>query len=407
MDALPQFVWLMQPDGSLIYTNQRWRDYSHRLSQHAGEQEGSAHRQHDDCLSSQERQRMRPHADALSEKDIWLQNLHPEDKERVLELQRQAFIKGEPYKFEYRLRDGHTGTYRWFFSQHVPLRNEAGQIVQWLGNCTDIDDQKRTGEALRESQERASALMNSSIIGIIIFEGDQIVDANDTFLRMTGYTREDLRAGRMNWMHMTAPDNLARTLEAHQEHTTQMSITPYEKEYVCKDGSRLPVVVGVIILQHHPYQGITFVLDNSARRELEQRKDAFLGMVSHELKTPLASLKLQTQLLRKKLGKQDLPNMEEVCARMDAQLNAITHLVDELLDISHIQAGTLEYAQDTVDLDEILEEVVDVIQGMDTTHTIVVQHAASPAIMVGDRDRLAQVFQNVLSNAIKYAPMLR
>ncbi|WP_338010096.1 PAS domain-containing protein [Ktedonobacter racemifer] len=391
MDALPQFVWLMQPDGSLIYTNQRWRDYSHPLSQHAGEQKGFARQQRDDCQPIQDRQRMLPHADSPSEKEIWLQNLHPEDKERVLELQRQAFIRGEPYKFEYRLRDGHTGTYRWFFSQHVPLRNKAGQIVQWLGNCTDIDDQKQTEEALRESQERASALVNSNIIGINIIEGEQIVDANDTFLCMTSYTREDLRAGNMNWLHMTHPDYLARTQQAHQELAIQQAIT-YEKEYVCKDGSRLPVLVGGVLFQHHPHQAIGFVLDNSARRELEQRKDAFLGMVSHELKTPLASLKLQTQLLRKKLGKQDLPNMEVVCARIDAQLNAITRLVDELLDISHIQTGTLEYAQDTVDLDEMLEDVVDVVQGMHTTHTIVVQHAASPAIVDGDRDRLAQVF---------------
>ena len=74
------------------------------------------------------------------------------------------------------------------------------------------------------------------------------MDANDTFLRMTGYTREDLRAGRMNWMHMTPPEYLARTQQAHQELATQQSMTPYEKEYVCKDGSRLPVFVGGVTL---------------------------------------------------------------------------------------------------------------------------------------------------------------
>lgn len=122
------------------------------------------------------------------------------------------------------------------------------------------------------------------------------------------------------------------------------------------------------------------------------------------MKTPLASLKLQTQLLRKKLGNQDLPNGEVVCARMDTQLNAITRLVDELLDLSRIQAGKLEYAHEMIDLDEMLKEAVDVIQHTQTTHTIVVHHAASPVFVVGDRDRLAQVVLNVLSNAIKYAP---
>nr|WP_040442367.1 PAS domain-containing protein [Ktedonobacter racemifer] len=69
------------------------------------------------------------------------------------------------------------------------------QILKWFGTATDIEERKRMEEALRQSQERASVLMNSSIIGIFVDEGEQIVDANDTFLRMTGYTCEDLRAG--------------------------------------------------------------------------------------------------------------------------------------------------------------------------------------------------------------------
>ncbi|GHO51306.1 hypothetical protein KSX_94690 [Ktedonospora formicarum] len=68
---------------------------------------------------------------------------------------------------------------------------------------------------------------------------------------------------------------------------------------MCKDGSRLPVLVGEVLLQHHSFQVITFVLDNLARKELEQRKDAFISMVSHELRNPLAALKLQTSLLHR------------------------------------------------------------------------------------------------------------
>jgi PAS domain S-box-containing protein len=85
--------------------------------------------------------------------------------------------------------------------------------------------------------------MNSSIIGIFVAEGEQIVDANDTYLRMTGYTREDLCTGSMNWRYMTPPEYLACTQQARQEMAIQQWMTPYEKEYVCKDGSRLPVLV--------------------------------------------------------------------------------------------------------------------------------------------------------------------
>jgi PAS domain S-box-containing protein len=290
----------------------------------------------------------------------------------------------------------------------MPVRDETGQVIKWFGTCTDIEDQKRIEEALRQSQQRANVLMNSSMIGIKITQGEQIVDANDTFLRMTGYTREDLRAGRMNVLHMTPPEYLARTRQVHQELASQQSIT-YEKEYVCKDGSRLPVLVCGVVLQHQPFQMIGFVLDNSARKALEQRKDDFIGMASHELKTPLTSLQLQTQLLGRQLAKQGISDAAPALSRMEVQGKRLEQLIGELLDVSKIQAGRLEYAQETVDLDALLREITDTLQQIHPSHTLVVRSAgqagqAEQTSLMGDPDRLGQVFTNLLSNAIKYSP---
>jgi PAS domain S-box-containing protein len=285
----------------------------------------------------------------------------------------------------------------------MPMRGEVGQIVKWFGTCTDIEEQKRTEEALRQSQEHVNALMNSNIIGIDVIEGEQIVDANDTFLHMTGYTREDLRAGRMNVMHMTAPEGLARTRQAHQELTTQQALTPYEKEYICQDGSRLPVLVGGVLLQHHPSQAIGFALDNSARKELEQRKDDFISMASHELRTPLTAVKLQTQLVRKRLAKQSQHEAATALAKAEKPIKQLERLITELLDVSRMQAGSLEYVRERVDLDELLREVTATISHLHPSHTILVRGRVR-ASLIGDRDRLGQVFTNLLSNAIKYSP---
>jgi PAS domain S-box-containing protein len=281
--------------------------------------------------------------------------------------------------------------------------DEAGQIVRWFGTSTDIEDQKRTEEALRQSQERVNALMNSNIIGIFANEGEQIVDANDTFLRLTGYTREDLRAGRINWMHMTPPEYLARTLEAHQELATQQSYMPYEKECVCQDGSRLPVVVGRVTLQANRSQGIAFVLDNSARKELDQRKDAFISMASHELRNPLTALKLQATLLHRQLARHGTLDQTPALARMETQIKTITRLVEELLDVSKIQAGRLEYVWEPVDLDALLQDITETLQQTSPSHTIVVRGTVGTSL-IGDPDRLGQVFTNLITNAIKYSP---
>ncbi|EFH88325.1 PAS domain S-box protein [Ktedonobacter racemifer] len=373
-ETVPQLVWSTGPDGLHEYTNQRWRDYT--------------------GLTPEQVQ---------SNRWAHLQLIHPDDREGTRALWQHAHDTGAMYEREERLRNGQTGAYRWFLVRAIPVRDEAGQIVKWIGTGTDIEDQKRIEEALRQSQERASTLMNSNIIGTNIAEGEQIVDANDTFLRMTGYTREDLRAGRINWMRMTPPEFLARTQQAHEELATQQSMPPYEKEYMCKDGSRLPVLVGRVVLEHHPSQAIGFVLDNSARKELEQRKDDFISMASHELRNPLAAVKMQTQLVRKRLERQSHHEAATALSRVEGPVKQLERLIGELLDVSKIQAGRLEYVRETVDLDALLHEVADTMQQLSTTHTIVVRGAA-PRLLVGDKDRLGQVFTNLISNAIKYSP---
>jgi PAS domain S-box-containing protein len=371
-ETVPQLVWIERADGYVEYVNQRYTDYL----QAKPEQLQSAG---------------------------WSHFLHADDAQRTLSAWQHACTSGEPYEIEYRLKQGQTGAYRWFLARAVPVRGESGQIVKWFGTCTDIEEQKRIEEALRQSQERANVLMNSSIIGIFVYKDGQIVDANDTFLRMTGYTREDLQARCMNWMHMTPPQDLDRTLQAHQELAIEQSMTPYEQEYVCRNGRRLPVLVGAVAFQHSPYQGIAFVLDNTARKELEQRKDDFINMASHELRTPLTVLKIHIQLVRKRLEKQSQHEAATALSRVEEPIRQLERLIGGLLDVSKIQAGKLECVQEPVDIDALLREIADTMHHLHPDHTILIQRSIQTSLM-GDRDRLGQVFTNLLSNAIKYAP---
>jgi len=373
-EMLPQLVWTTRADGWVDYTNQRFCDYTHATPEQL---QGYG----------------------------WGQFLHPEDAELALAVRAHAFRTGIPYEVEYRLREGQTGCYRWFLVRGMPVRDDSGQIVRWFGTCTDIEEQKRTEHALRQSQERMRALIDSNIIGIVSadVEGEVIVEANDAWLHMTGYTREQVSSRMLNRRKITPPDQALVFERAIQEIATHGQHIPLETELVCQDGSRLPVVVGGVLFRDQPPQLIAFMLDNSARKELEQRKDTFISMASHELKTPLTALKLQTTLLHRQLAKQGRLDQAPALVSMENQLNKVNRLVGELLDVSKIQAGRLEYRQELVDLDALLLETVETLQQSSLSHTIVVRGAVQ-ASLFGDRDRLGQVFTNLLSNAIKYSP---
>ncbi|GHO58664.1 PAS domain-containing sensor histidine kinase [Ktedonobacter robiniae] len=375
-ETVPQLVWVTRPNGQHEYTNQHWCDYT-----------GLTLKQ--------------------IQSDRWdqLPFMHPDDWESNRACIQHALETGAMYEHEQRLRNAQTGEYRWFLVRALPMRDEAGQIVRWFGTCTDIEDQKRIEKALRESQERIRALIDSNIIGIVSVEGEKeaLVEGNDAWVHMTGYTREEMRSGAVIREKIISPEQAPLFEHARQELLTYGQHTPFEVEVKCKDGSYLPVLVGGVLFQEQPRQIISFVLDNSARKELERRKDAFISMASHELKNPLAALKMQASLLHRQLTKQGTQDQLPALARMEAQINKVNRLVEELLDVSKIQAGRLEYRQETVDLDALLREIAETMQQTHPSHRILVRGAVQINLL-GDRDRLGQVFTNLISNAIKYSP---
>lgn len=139
--------------------------------------------------------------------------------------------------------------------------------------------------AVREREARIRRLVEANIIGVMFWKTDgSVTDANDAFLRMVGYDRQDLAAGRVRWDRMTPPEYLDRTMHALAALMRNRVWPPYEKEYLRRDGSRVPVLIGSALMDDDAENGISFVLDLSERKAIERQL-----LESHEQLRELAA----------------------------------------------------------------------------------------------------------------------
>lgn len=152
-------------------------------------------------------------------------------------------------------------------------------------------------------------------------------------------------------------------------------------------------VVYVILMSH----------DITERQLAEKRKDEFISMASHELKTPVTSIKGFTQVIRSRLKHGGDEQTQRFLERMDTQLNKLTKLINDLLDISKMQVGKLPLQKEMFRLDEVVREIVENLQAVTPTHKLRLEEVMDVEVY-GDRDRIGQVVINLLTNAIKYSP---
>ncbi len=140
-----------------------------------------------------------------------------------------------------------------------------------------------------------------------------------------------------------------------------------------------------------------------ATRELEKRRNEFISMVVHEVKTPLTSLKGYAQLIGRRCGRSGDQQTQQLAGRMDAQITKLSGLIDDLLDVTRIAGGKLQFREEHFAFDELVDDIIAEIQPI-TTQQKIVREGCSNKTVWGDRLRIGQVIANFLTNAIKYAP---
>ncbi len=166
------------------------------------------------------------------------------------------------------------GSRFWANSITMALHDQKGELQGFAKVVRDFTDRHERDEKLRSDRMHARPLpIESTIAGIVSGEFDRIPEANDAFLAIVGYTREDLHAGRLHWPDLTPPEYAAMDEFAHEEGLQFGACTPFEKEFIRKDGTRVPVLVATAVLKLSPFRWITFVQDLRERDRLEDLND--------------------------------------------------------------------------------------------------------------------------------------
>lgn len=278
----------------------------------------------------------------------------------------------------------------------------------------ELEERKRAEAALSSSESRIRKLVESNLIGILYStDRGKIIEANDALLAVIGYSHADLQTGRINWAAMTPPEYLPLDEQGIREARERGACTPYEKEYIRKDGSRVPILIGYAALDDEPGLFICFVIDltrqkadeaaiqdYAARLERSNRElQDFAYVASHDLQEPLRKVIAFSDRLEHSLGQRLQPQERDYLERMQNAAARMRRMIDDLLSLSRVTTKAQPFAE--VDLNQTAREVL-----TDLEYSIEQAGAAVTveplAVIEADPPQMRQLLQNLLANAIKF-----
>jgi len=361
----------------------------------------------------------------------WAEGVHADDLDSCVARYREHFQKCERFELEYRLRR-HDGVYRWVLDRGAPLYAEDGSFKGFIGSCVDVEERHRALEVeaemhqqvlgfyseLREREAKIRRLIDSNIVGVVFSNIEsEIYEANDAFLRMVGFTQADVDARRLRWRELTAPEWTAVSESAAQQIRETGSCDIFEKEYVRKDGSRVPVLMGAAAVDDARDEIVAFVLDITERKRNEEERErlraelAYMSRVltmgelaaslAHEIRQPISAALVCAGSCEQLLSRAtlDLAELREAAGRMSVEITRASEIIDRV----RLLYTRTPPRKDPVDANDLVRDMVALLSGEATQHRVSIRTELRPVLprVSADRVQLQQVLLNLMLNAIE------
>jgi PAS domain S-box-containing protein len=385
----------------------------------------------------------------------WVDLVHPDDKPNVMAIFQSSIEKQDPWMWEFRLST-RTGTHRWFMTRATPRFTADGNFAGYISSAVDITQQKdhqatltklnedlyninkelsNINEELKKAQDEllgSNAKLAKSQEELLLSKAK--LEENDHLLKLAlqssgiGIWITNLDNGELTLSDrgkdiQGMPDDVTLTFNdllsiidpldsesvseamnsaiEHKGHfITEYKINTYSTKIlkwlrtsgiVQKDNSGKPIrILGTI-------------QDVTEQRLNDQRKSDFISMVSHELKTPLTSINGYVQILEDKAQKDDNMLSRSLLGKAGKQVGKMTNLINGFLNVSRLESAKIHMERTKFDISTMIAEVKDESLASITSHKVIFA-PVEERVVVADRDKIGQVLNNLINNAVKYSP---
>jgi PAS domain S-box-containing protein len=394
-NSMPQMIWTTDASGELNYVSNQWLDYT--------------------GLTLEQTQNP----------TVTTQHIHPDDVESTYQQWQAAVASGTTYQTEMRLKQKNDDSYHWFLVRAVPIRDEQGQIVEWCGTSTDIDDRKRIEEELRQKNAILDVINESAPTPIFVKDREgRIIYANPATLEVLGKPASEVIGCRDRDLYplpelgAIVSENDRRIMESGETQVVEESPDGIRTYLATKAPyhNQAGEVIGLIGISNDISDRVQLERDRElilqqeqAAREAAEKanriKDEFLAVLSHELRSPLNPILGWSKLLL--MGKVDGSKTTEAIATIERNAKLQSQLIEDLLDVSRILQGKLSLNMIPVTLSIIIRAAQETVRLAAEAKNIQIQTVLAPSIgkVLGDTGRLQQILWNLLSNAVKFTPV--